>query len=310
MSYGSFTQPQGSSQFSPTEFVILRESITQNIGIIRKHYNKLEKFQKLIGSKNDTPEARTKMWVMFPSIVQHTKGQQECQLFSFFSQSIQKNTNVIIQTTSSDIKKLNSIVKFCEIARTTEKTHRLLLEKIMNEFQLIVQKFLQLEKSLSIKMRKTLLVNVDDDEDSDEDTSQQQKKLEQANLNFEKELLVEREQQFQKIESDVIDINQIMNEISTLINGEHHAEVQRHANATWHSSSISEQGENIQTIDNSISTVAQDVEGGVSELQKAANHQQKFRRKMLIILIIALIVAFIVVFSLYSKLKNWASTVF
>jgi hypothetical protein len=58
-SYGSFTQ--SGSQFSPTEFVILRESITQNIAIIKKHYNKLEKFQKLVGSKNDTPEARTKM---------------------------------------------------------------------------------------------------------------------------------------------------------------------------------------------------------------------------------------------------------
>lgn len=67
---------------------------------------------------------------------------------------------------------------------------------------------------------------------------------------------------------------------------------------------LSEQGENIQTIDNSISQVAEDVEGGVSELQKAASHQQKFRRKVLIILILALIVAFIVVFSLYSKLKN------
>lgn len=67
---------------------------------------------------------------------------------------------------------------------------------------------------------------------------------------------------------------------------------------------LPEQGENIQTIDNSISQVAEDVEGGVTELQKAASHQQKFRRKVLIILIIALIVAFIVVFSLYSKLKN------
>lgn len=65
-----------------------------------------------------------------------------------------------------------------------------------------------------------------------------------------------------------------------------------------------EQGEGIETIDNTISQVADDVEGGVSELQKAASHQQKFRRKVLIILIIALIIAFLVVFSLYAKLKN------
>lgn len=65
-----------------------------------------------------------------------------------------------------------------------------------------------------------------------------------------------------------------------------------------------DQGENIQTIDNTIENVAVDIEGGVSELEKAAEYQQKFRRKVLIILIIALILAFIVVFSLYSKLKK------
>lgn len=65
-----------------------------------------------------------------------------------------------------------------------------------------------------------------------------------------------------------------------------------------------DQGESIQTIDNAISQVDNDVEQGVSELQKAASHQEKFRRKVLIVLIIALIIAFIAVFSLYSKLKN------
>jgi t-SNARE domain-containing protein 1 len=65
-----------------------------------------------------------------------------------------------------------------------------------------------------------------------------------------------------------------------------------------------EQGDEVQTIDNAISQVADDVEGGVSELQKASEYQQKFRRKVLVVLIIALILAFIVVFSLYSKLKK------
>lgn len=95
-----------------------------------------------------------------------------------------------------------------------------MLEKIVSEFHMVVQKYLQSEKSLTLKMRKTLLVNVNEDsDDEDVNLSQQQKQLIQANLNFEKELLVDREQQFQKIESDVIDINQIMSEISTLIHG-------------------------------------------------------------------------------------------
>lgn len=67
---------------------------------------------------------------------------------------------------------------------------------------------------------------------------------------------------------------------------------------------ISEQGENVGTIADTVSNVAEDVEGGISELEKASNYQQKFRRKLVIILIIAIVVALIVVFSLYSKLKN------
>lgn len=96
-----------------------------------------------------------------------------------------------------------------------------MLEKIVEEFHTIVQKYLQSEKSLSFKMKKTLLVNVNESsEDEDMNMSQQQKQLLQTNLKFEKELLIEREEQFQKIETNVLDLNQIMNEISTLIHGE------------------------------------------------------------------------------------------
>jgi hypothetical protein len=95
-----------------------------------------------------------------------------------------------------------------------------MLEKIVSEFHTIVGKYLQSEKFLSVKMKKTLLVNLDESSDEDMNVSQQQKKLMHANLNSDKELLIEREQQFVSIEKDVIDINQIMNEISTLIQGE------------------------------------------------------------------------------------------
>lgn len=94
-----------------------------------------------------------------------------------------------------------------------------MLEKIVSEFHTIIGKYSQSEKNLALKMKKTLLVNLDESSDEDMNVSQQQKQLMQANVNFEKELLVEREQQFKSIEKDVIDINQIMNEISTLIQG-------------------------------------------------------------------------------------------
>lgn len=117
-----------------------------------------------------------------------------------------KCNSFFLETTHQEIKKLNSIVKFSSSSVNTSKTNQLMLEKIVNDFHSIVDFYLQSEKTLSLKLRKTLLVNVDEEDSDDEDVnvSQQQRQLMQANLNFEKELLVEREQQFQRIEADVI----------------------------------------------------------------------------------------------------------
>lgn len=135
-----------------------------------------------------------------------------------YRQTIQKNNGQIIKNTTADIKKLSSIVKFSH--SSNDKTHQLMLEKIISEFHSIAEKYLQSEKNLTLRMKKTLLVNLDESSDEDVNSSQQ-KHLLQANATAEiqNSLFLDREQQFQNIEKDVNDINQIMNEISTLIQG-------------------------------------------------------------------------------------------
>lgn len=65
-------------------------------------------------------------------------------------------------------------------------------------------------------------VNQDITNDNDLHFHQQQKSLQQ-NLQFEQSMLKEREQRVRQIEDDVLDVNQIMRELSALINqqGEH-----------------------------------------------------------------------------------------
>lgn len=134
---------------------------------------------------------------------------------------MKKQNNEMIKTTSSDIKKLSSIVKFS--SNEGSKTNRLMLEKLVEEFHVVAEKYVGAEKALDIKIRKTVLVNVDGaEEESDDDDinmSHQQQKLINAEIKFENKLLANREERMTKIESEVIDINQIMNEISTLIQG-------------------------------------------------------------------------------------------
>ena len=136
-----------------------------------------------------------------------------------YRQTIQKNNGQIIKNTTADIKKLSSIVKFSH--SSNDKSHQLMLEKIISEFHSIAEKYLQSEKNLTLRMKKTLLVSLDESSDEDVNSSQQKQLLHahDATAEIQNSLFLDREQQFQNIEKDVNDINQIMNEISTLIQG-------------------------------------------------------------------------------------------
>lgn len=135
-------------------------------------------------------------------------------------QQMKKLNNEIFATTSSDIKKLSSIVKFA--SNDGSKTNRLMLEKLVEEFHLVGEKYLAAEKILDMKMRKCVLVNVGGGEESDDENlnvSHQQQKLKTADLVLENEVMANREQDVIKIEKNVVDLNQMMKEISTMIEG-------------------------------------------------------------------------------------------
>lgn len=78
------------------------------------------------------------------------------------------------------------------------------------------------------KVKGILLVNASQQDDINHDSNnassdtdylfhQQQKQM-QKNLQFDQSLLKEREQRVRQIEEDVLDVNQIMRELNTLIN--------------------------------------------------------------------------------------------
>lgn len=60
------------------------------------------------------------------------------------------------------------------------------------------------------------------------------------------------------------------------------------------SEQITAQGQNISTIESNIENVQGNVEQGASELQKAQNYANKYRKKVLILLLIAIIAGAIV----------------
>lgn len=112
---------------------------------------------------------------------------------------------------------MSDIIKF-----TNDKTQKLQVEKAISDFQLIVQKYAKTEKSLTVKMRNTMLVDMaqQDEEAEQDDTEGLQQKMLHANLKFENELLIEREQNVNLIESNVLDVNEMMNNLSSLLHAQ------------------------------------------------------------------------------------------
>ena len=69
-------------------------------------------------------------------------------------------------------------------------------------------------------MKKSLLVQVDDDSPEPAENQRLIQKIREEALEYENEQLIERERNIERIETDVGDINKMMTEISSLIQGE------------------------------------------------------------------------------------------
>lgn len=149
-----------------------------------------------------------------------------------------------------------------------------------------------------------------DEEADQDDTEDIQQKLLHANLKFENELLIEREQNVNLIESNVLDVNEMMNNLSSLLIAQGES-VQTIADVIEDGTSTVSSNHPVSLSKLSISNLSKfnlisftQIAEGASELEKAASSQNKFRKKVVFLLIIAIIIALLVVFSIYSKLKK------
>ncbi|XP_017136434.1 syntaxin-12 [Drosophila miranda] len=252
----SFAAPGGSSGFSPTEFMSLSEDIGHNITAVLSSTKQLEKQLKLIGTPKDLPTLRDKV------------------------HSINTKTNAKIQTITVDLQRLQGVV------RHGDRQQKLQLEKLTREFHSVVEKYSNLQRRISSAMRQSYQQALGSEHEAEVSVRAellQQQRQEQAGLQQEHDMLVERHRQVEQIESDIIDVNQIFTKLSGLVH---------------------EQGEQMDFIENSIEQTATNVEDGHSELAKAARSRQSYRRKILILLVIAVIIGLIVTGIIVAKLSS------
>ncbi|XP_029048052.1 syntaxin-12 isoform X1 [Osmia bicornis bicornis] len=247
--------------FSPTELYSLSENITTNIYTINTTWKILERAYKNIGTNKDNQDLRDKVHVT------------------------QLSTNQIITQTSKDIARLTVLM------RRGDKQQKLQIEKLTTDFKDAVQRYSDMQKSVAAKMKRYILPTTSVENPVDPDDEEQQRLLQvqedeqqakQRSLEFQQGLLFEREDRIKRIEGDILDVNQIMRELSAL---------------------VYQQNDTINTIDNNIENVHGNVELGTQELIKGSNYLSKYRRKVFVLLLLAIIVVVILIIILVTKLS-------
>jgi t-SNARE domain-containing protein 1 len=159
------------------------------------------------------------------------------------------------------------------------------VEKLEENFKEAITRYYSLQKDLANKQKSNLLVSVSIENDyTPEEESDQQRQAQLAReMAFEQDMLVEREARIKQIEADVLDVNEIMRELGSLV----------HA-----------QTETIDTIENSIDHAAGNVEEATEQLVTASRYQNKYRRKLLILMLIGLVIVAIIIVILVVQLKK------
>ncbi|XP_062136904.1 syntaxin-12-like [Drosophila sulfurigaster albostrigata] len=193
--------------------------------------------------------------------------------------SINTKTNKHIQITSQKLQRLQAVVQH------GDRQQKLHLEKLTQEFQTVVDKYSMQQKFISEAMReaKQKAAEAAREAELSEETYQlEQQRQEQAELEREHDLLVERQRQVEQIEADILDVNYVMQKLSGL---------------------VYEQREMVDAIALNVEETADNAEEGRKALQETVVRQNKSRRKVVIILLIVVLIALIVIGIIVSKLK-------
>lgn len=182
--------------FSPTEFISLKENIASNIVYIKSAWHQLEKAIKVTGTAKDNQENRDRV---------HT---------------VQMSTNQKVTDTSKDLKRLSALV------RGGDKQQKLEVDRLTHEFKTIVEKYSKSQQVVAAKMKQVFLVNAaaqqqdlmsaEEQIEASDRASMMQHQTQQE-LKLQEDRLIDREQQIRQIESDVLDVNKIFKDLSSIV---------------------------------------------------------------------------------------------
>ncbi|XP_029447986.1 uncharacterized protein LOC115085754 [Rhinatrema bivittatum] len=233
------------TQIDPNELQELFQETSVNVFRINANVTSLERSLRSLGTPNDTQELRDGL------------------------HATQQETNQTITSSTKAIKQLS------EIVRGSSRQERLQLDRLKNQLSESIQRYGTVQKKIAEKSKSLLptsqrsskqsprvpFSDLADDEKifnggdgmwQNHSESQDQALL--AEITEEDvEMIRQREEAIQQIEGDMLDVNQIIKDLASM---------------------VYEQGDTIDSIEANIETASSNVESANEQLAKASQHQR------------------------------------
>jgi len=264
MSYRGYqSTPGGDSQ---NEYSRFSQTVAANVQKISQNVNQMQRMVNQLGTSQDSENLRSQL------------------------HQVQHYTNQLARDTNNSLKELALLPQSTNISE--QKQRRMLRERLTNDFsealknfQVIQRTAAQKEKESVIRARANSGLNGDPFSDgvsgrgpSNLIDLQSPQSQPQAMIQIEEEcdleLLRDREQAIRKIESDIVEVNQIFKDLATMVH---------------------EQGEVIDSIEANVEGASIQVHEGTGQLAKARDYQSRARRKKFLLIIILVIILAIVI---------------
>jgi len=257
MSYQGY---QSSDSFS--EFSRVSQAIGANVQKISQNVNSMQRMVNQLGTPQDSETLRSQL------------------------HEIQHYTNQLAKDTNNSLKEIARMPQPASISE--QKQRKMLRERLTNEFSEALKNFQVIQRTAAQKERESVArartssgakldpfggrpSNLIDLASPQQEQATVQLEIEEE---CDLEALREREQQIRKIESDIVEVNQIFKDLATMVH---------------------DQGEVIDSIEANVETASIEVQRGAQELQKAREYQSRARRKKFMLLALLLIILLIIV---------------
>lgn len=172
------------------------------------------------------------------------------------------------------------------------------LQGVLQQFQTLCQAAMQKDKVSNAQDRERAqsfkggmgMAEPDDGEEQESlmashrrEQAQREQAQTMAQMQFNQDMILEREEGIKEIESTMLEINEIFRDLSMAVH---------------------DQGGMLDSIEGNMTAADAHVEAGTGQLVKASDYQKKARSKMMCLLVIVAIVAAILVIVLVTQLKK------